>query len=50
MNAADIIVVLAAVAALAGLGWFFFGPRKARAALLGCSGCMSRSRAGTARR
>src|SRR6516225_1648908 len=34
MNAADIILVLAAVAALAGLGWFFFGPRKARAAEL----------------
>src|SRR6516225_7353006 len=34
MNAADIILVLAAVAALAGLGWFFFGPRKARAAVL----------------
>jgi Cu+-exporting ATPase len=34
MNAVDIIVVLAAVAALAGLGWFFFGPRKATAAVL----------------
>src|SRR6516225_1251448 len=34
MNAADIILVLAAVAALAGLGWFFFGPRKAGAAVL----------------
>jgi Cu+-exporting ATPase len=34
MSAADIIVALAAVAALAGLGWFFFGPRKARAAEL----------------
>ena len=34
MNATDIIVVLAAVAALAGLGWFFFGPRKSRAAVL----------------
>src|SRR5215472_14531847 len=34
MNAADIVVVIAAVAALAGLGWFFFGPRKARAAEL----------------
>jgi P-type Cu+ transporter len=32
MSAADIIVVLAAVAALAGLGWFFFGPRKAKTA------------------
>ena len=29
MNAADIIVLLAAVAAIAGLGWFFFAPRKA---------------------
>ena len=34
MNAADILVVVAAVAALAGLGWFFFGPRKATAAVL----------------
>src|SRR5215469_890639 len=34
MSAADIIVVVAAVAALAGLGWFFFGPRRARAAEL----------------
>jgi Cu+-exporting ATPase len=34
MNLADIAVVLAAVMALAGLGWFFFGPRKARAAVL----------------
>jgi len=34
MNAADILVVAAAVAALAGLGWFFFGPRQARAAVL----------------
>src|SRR6516162_5455338 len=34
MNAVDIIVILAAMAALAGLGWFFFGPRKARAAVL----------------
>ena len=34
MNAGDIIVVIAAAAALAGLGWFFFGPRKARAAEL----------------
>ena len=34
MNAADVIVVIAAAAALAGLGWFFFGPRKARAAEL----------------
>ena len=34
MNAADILVLVAAVAALAGLGWFFFGPRKAEAAVL----------------
>jgi Cu+-exporting ATPase len=34
MSAADILVVVMAVAALAGLGWFFFGPRKATAAVL----------------
>lgn len=34
MNAAGILVVVAAVAALGGLGWFFFGPRKATAAVL----------------
>jgi Cu+-exporting ATPase len=34
MNAVDIIVILAAMGALAGLGWFFFGPRKATAAVL----------------
>jgi Cu+-exporting ATPase len=34
MSADDIVVVAAAVLALAGLGWFFFGPRKARAAEL----------------
>ncbi len=34
MNAADLVVVLAAAAALAGLGWFFFGPRKASTAVL----------------
>jgi Cu+-exporting ATPase len=32
MSAADILVVIAAVAALAGLGWFFFGPRRSSAA------------------
>jgi Cu+-exporting ATPase len=32
MNATDIIVVIGAVAALAGLGWFFFGPRRAASA------------------
>jgi len=34
MSVADIIVVIAAVAALAGLGWFFFGHRRATAAEL----------------
>ena len=34
MSVDDIIVVAAAVLALAGLGWFFFGPRKATAAVL----------------
>ena len=34
MRAADILVIVAAVAALAGLGWFFFGPRKATTAVL----------------
>src|SRR5215467_14984467 len=34
MGAADIAVLLAAVAVLGGLGWFFFGPRKATAAEL----------------
>jgi P-type Cu+ transporter len=34
MSAADILVVVVAVAALAGLGWFFFGPRKTTAAVL----------------
>jgi P-type Cu+ transporter len=34
MNGGDIIVVVTAATALAGLGWFFFGPRKARAAEL----------------
>jgi len=34
MNAADIVVVTGAVAAIAGLGWFFFAPRRARAAEL----------------
>jgi Cu+-exporting ATPase len=34
MSAADILVVAAAVVALAGLGWFFFGPRQARTAVL----------------
>src|SRR6266700_134752 len=34
MNVADIAVVIAAAAALAGLGWFFFAPRRARTAEL----------------
>jgi Cu+-exporting ATPase len=34
MAAADIGVVAAAVLVLAGLGWFFFGPRRARSAQL----------------
>src|SRR5215813_5221020 len=34
MNAGQVVVVLAAVVALAGLGWFFFGPRKAKSAAL----------------
>src|SRR6266568_4128323 len=34
MNVADIAVVIAAAAALAGLGWFFFAPRRARSAEL----------------
>jgi Cu+-exporting ATPase len=34
MSVADIALVLAAVAALAGLGWFFFAPRRARTAEL----------------
>ena len=52
MSAADILVIVAAVAALAGLGWFFFGPRRAkpRCWRAGCSGWKSRSRADTALR
>ena len=34
MNVADIIVLVAAAAAIGGLGWFFFGPRKALTAEL----------------
>jgi Cu+-exporting ATPase len=34
MGAGGIVVVLGAAAALAGLGWFFFGPRTARTAEL----------------
>src|SRR5215471_15212733 len=34
MSGAGFVVVVLAVAALGGLGWFFFGPRKAKAAEL----------------
>src|SRR6266487_4164038 len=34
MSTADIAVVIASAAALAGLGWFFFAPRRARTAEL----------------
>jgi len=34
MSTADIGVLVAAVAAIAGLGWFFFGPRRAASARL----------------
>jgi len=34
MSAADIVVVIASAAAMAGLGWFFFAPRRARTAEL----------------
>ncbi len=34
MNAADIVVLAGSAAVVAGLGWFFFGPRKSRAAEL----------------
>src|SRR5215470_10826649 len=34
MSVADIAVVIGAVAALAGLAWFFFAPRRARTAEL----------------
>ncbi len=34
MNMADIVVLIAAVFAIAGLAWFFFAPRRARAAEL----------------
>ncbi|WP_241746260.1 cupredoxin domain-containing protein [Streptomyces lydicus] len=32
MGVADMTVVIAAAVVIAGLGWFFFGPRRARAA------------------
>jgi Cu+-exporting ATPase len=34
MSAADIIVLIGAVAVIGGLGWYFFGPRRARTAQL----------------
>src|SRR5215510_5192883 len=34
MNVADIVVVIVSAAAMAGLGWFFFAPRRARTAEL----------------
>ncbi|WP_314245413.1 heavy metal translocating P-type ATPase [Streptomyces sp. DSM 40907] len=34
MNAADVAVVALAVVLIAGLGWYFFGPRRARSARL----------------
>jgi Cu+-exporting ATPase len=34
MSVADIVVVIASAAAMAGLGWFFFAPRRARTAEL----------------
>src|SRR5947209_4480576 len=34
MSVPDIIVVIAAAAVIAGLGWFFFAPRRARTAEL----------------
>jgi Cu+-exporting ATPase len=34
MSVSDIVVLVAAVAAIGGLGWFFFGPRRARSAQL----------------
>ena len=34
VSVADVSVLLAAVVAIGGLGWFFFGPRRARAARL----------------
>src|SRR5262249_20804103 len=35
VTTADVAVISVAVLALAGLGWFFFGPRRARSAQLG---------------
>ena len=32
MTVIDVVVVVAAVLAVAGLGWFFFGPRRAQMA------------------
>src|SRR5262245_40958755 len=35
MSSVDLVVVMVALAAVAGLGWFFFAPRRARAAMVG---------------
>jgi Cu+-exporting ATPase len=34
MNSADVVVLLVAAVVVAGLGWFFFGPRRAHTALV----------------
>lgn len=34
MDVADVVVVVSAAVLIAGLGWFFFGPRRARTALI----------------
>ena len=34
MSAVDVVVLAVTIVALAGLGWFFFGPRRARTAHL----------------
>ncbi|MDW6057129.1 HAD-IC family P-type ATPase [Streptomyces sp. FXJ1.4098] len=34
MNALDLVVIAAAVVVVAGLGWYFFGPRRVRSATL----------------
>lgn len=35
MGTVDVAVLVATAAAIAGSGWFFFGPRRARTAVLG---------------
>jgi Cu+-exporting ATPase len=32
MSTADVVVLVASIATIAGLGWYFFGPRRARGA------------------